>query len=146
VLLVLLMGQPRILFAMSRDGLLPLTLSNVHRRFRTPYVTTIITGAIVAFSAALTPINVVAELCSIGTLFAFMIVSAGVIILRYTRGEVPRPFKVPLFPYLPALGIVLCGYLMLSLPLMTWLRFLVWFAIGIVIYFTYSYRHSRVAA
>jgi APA family basic amino acid/polyamine antiporter len=145
VLLVLLLGQPRILFAMSRDGLLPPAMSRVHRRFRTPYLTTIITGTIVAVSAALTPINVVAELCSIGTLFAFMIVSAGVIVLRYTRTDLQRPFRVPLFPVVPALGIVLCGYLMLSLPGVTWLRFLVWLVIGLVIYGTYSFRHSTVS-
>ncbi|MFH1176441.1 MAG: amino acid permease, partial [Acidobacteriota bacterium] len=110
VLLILLLGQPRILFAMSRDGLLPAALSRVHSRFRTPYITTIITGGIVAMSAALTPINVVAELCSIGTLFAFIIVSAGVLVLRRTRPEVPRPFRAPLYPFIPALGILLCGY------------------------------------
>jgi basic amino acid/polyamine antiporter, APA family len=144
VLLVLLMGQPRILFAMSRDGLLPPLLARVHARFRTPYLTTIITGSIVAVAAALTPINVVAELCSIGTLFAFVIVSAGVIVLRYTRAEVPRPFRVPLFPLVPALGIGLCGYLMLSLPGVTWLRFAIWLVIGLLIYAGYSYRHSKL--
>jgi len=145
VLLVLLMGQPRILFAMSRDGLLPPLLSRVHARYRTPYLTTLITGCVVAVSAALTPINVVAELCSIGTLFAFVIVSAGVIVLRYSRGDVPRPFKVPLFPLVPALGIVLCSYLMISLPGVTWLRFAVWLVIGLVIYASYSFRHSGLA-
>jgi APA family basic amino acid/polyamine antiporter len=142
VLLVLLMGQPRILFAMSRDGLLPEALSKVHARFRTPYVTTWITGAIVAVSAALTPINVVAELCSIGTLFAFIIVCAGVIVLRFTRRDMVRPFRAPLTPLLPALGILLCGYLMLSLPLITWLRFLVWLLVGLAIYGGYGFRHS----
>jgi APA family basic amino acid/polyamine antiporter len=145
VLLVLLLGQPRILFAMSRDGLLPPLMSKVHERFRTPYLTTIITGSIVAVSSALTPIDVVAQLCSIGTLFAFMIVSAGVLVLRRTRPEVHRPFKVPLYPVIPILGIVLCGYLMLSLPFVTWLRFLVWLVIGLVIYTGYSFRHSKLA-
>ncbi len=145
VLLVLLLGQPRILFAMSRDGLLPEALSRVHPRYRTPATTTVVTGSIVAVSAALTPINVVAELCSIGTLFAFMIVSAGVLVLRHIRAEVKRPFKVPLYPVIPVLGIVLCGYLMASLPLMTWLRFLIWLVVGLVIYAFYSYRHSHVA-
>ena len=142
VLLVLLMGQPRILFAMSRDGLLPEALSKVHARFQTPYVTTWITGCIVAVSAALTPINVVAELCSIGTLFAFIIVCAGVIVLRFTRPDMVRPFRAPLTPVLPALGILLCGYLMLSLPLITWLRFLVWLLVGLAIYWGYGFRHS----
>jgi APA family basic amino acid/polyamine antiporter len=146
VLLVLLLGQPRILFAMSRDGLLPPALSRVHPRFRTPYLTTIVTGSIVAVSAALTPINVVAELCSIGTLFAFMIVSAGVVVLRHTRKDMHRPFKVPLFPVIPILGVLLCGGLMVSLPLMTWLRFGIWLALGLVIYAGYSYRHSKLSA
>jgi APA family basic amino acid/polyamine antiporter len=145
VLLVLLLGQPRILFAMSRDGLLPPLMSKVHERFRTPYLTTIITGTIVAVASALTPINVVAELCSIGTLFAFMIVSGGVLVLRHTRPEVERPFRAPLYPVIPALGILLCGYLMFSLPFVTWLRFLVWLVIGLAIYTTYSFRHSRMA-
>ena len=145
VLLVLLLGQPRILFAMSRDGLLPSLMSKVHPRLRTPYLTTILTGSLVAVSAALTPINVVAELCSIGTLFAFMIVSAGVLVLRRTRAEVKRPFKVPLYPVIPLLGIVLCGYLMFSLPLVTWLRFAVWLVVGLTIYAAYGFRHSKMA-
>ena len=145
VLLVLLLGQPRILFAMSRDGLLPPLMSKVHPRFRTPYLTTIITGTVVAVSSALTPINVVAELCSIGTLFAFLIVSAGVLVLRRTRAEVERPFRVPLYPVIPILGIVLCGYLMANLPLVTWLRFLVWLVIGLLIYAAYGFRHSKIA-
>jgi len=144
VLLVLLLAQPRILFSMSRDGLLPPALSRVHPRFRTPYLTTIATGAIVALASALTPINVVAELCSIGTLFAFMIVSAGVIVLRRTRPELPRPFRVPLFPVVPALGVVLCGYLMASLPLATWIRFGVWLVLGLLVYAGYSYRSSKL--
>ena len=144
VLLVLLMGQPRILFAMSRDGLLPPFLSTVHQRFKTPWVTTLVTGGIVAVFAALTPIDVSSELCSIGTLFAFIIVCAGVLVLRYTRQDLPRPFRVPLFPVLPALGIALCTYLMFSLPLVTWWRFLGWMAIGLLIYFLYSFRSSRL--
>ncbi|MBI4915320.1 MAG: amino acid permease [Acidobacteria bacterium] len=144
VLLVLLLAQPRILFSMSRDGLLPPALSRVHPRFRTPYLTTIATGAIVALASALTPINVVAELCSIGTLFAFMIVSAGVIVLRRTRPDLPRPFRVPLFPVVPALGVVLCGYLMASLPLATWIRFGVWLVLGLLVYAGYSYRSSKL--
>ncbi len=144
VLLVLLLAQPRILFAMSRDGLLPPVLSRVHPRFRTPYLTTIVTGLIVALASALPPINVVAELCSIGTLFAFMIVSAGVIVLRRTRPDLPRPFKVPLFPIVPALGVVLCGYLMASLPLATWIRFAVWLVLGLLVYAGYSYRSSKL--
>jgi APA family basic amino acid/polyamine antiporter len=144
VLLVLIMGQPRILFAMSRDGLLPPFLSRVHARFKTPYITTWITGGIVAVAAALTPIDVSAELCSIGTLFAYIIVAAGVIVLRYLRPDLHRPFRAPLSPYLPAIGIFLCGYLMLSLPLITWFRFLAWLFLGLIIYFGYSFRRSVV--
>ena len=146
VLLVLLLGQPRILFAMSRDGLLPPFLSAVHERFRTPYLTTILTGVIVAVAAALTPINVSAELCSIGTLFAFLIVCLGVIALRRTRPDLPRPFKVPGFPVVPALGALLCAYLMISLPRTAWERFVIWLVVGLLIYFLYGRRRSRLAA
>lgn len=144
VLLVLMLGQPRILFAMSRDGLLPAFLSRVHSRFQTPHVTTILTGAVVSVAAALTPIDVSSALCSIGTLFAFIIVCAGVIILRYRRKDLARPFRVPLFPVLPALGIVLCFYLMVSLPGSAWLRFAIWLAAGLVLYGLYGYRRSRL--
>ncbi len=144
VLLVLLLGQPRILFAMSRDGLLPGFLSQVHPRFKTPHLTTLTTGIIVATAAALTPINVSSELCSIGTLFAYMIVCAGVIVLRYSRPELKRPFRVPLFPGLPAIGFLLCGYLMISLPVTAWERFIVWLLIGLSIFFLYSRAHSRL--
>jgi len=144
VLLVLLMGQPRILFAMSRDGLLPPFLAKVHRRFQTPYIATLLTGSVVALAAALTPIDVSSALCSIGTLFAFIIVCAGVIVLRYTRNDLARPFKVPFFPVLPALGIILCFYLMVSLPLSAWIRFAIWLAVGLVLYGLYGYRRSRL--
>ncbi|HVN74817.1 MAG TPA: amino acid permease [Thermoanaerobaculaceae bacterium] len=146
VLLVLLLGQPRILFSMSRDGLLPPFLSSVHARYRTPYLTTIATGTIVSVAAALTPIDVSSALCSIGTLFAFLIVCAGVIVLRRTRPDLERPFRVPLFPLLPALGVVLCAYLMVSLPGTAWVRFVVWLVIGLMIYFGYGIRRSKVAS
>jgi APA family basic amino acid/polyamine antiporter len=144
VLLVLLLGQPRILFSMSRDGLLPAFLSRVHPRFQTPHITTMSTGGIVALAAAFTPIDVSSELCSIGTLFAFMIVCAGVIVLRYVRPEMNRPFRVPATPVLPAVGILLCGYLMISLPLVTWMRFLVWLVLGLLLYTLYGFRRSRL--
>ncbi len=144
VLLVLIMGQPRILFAMSRDGLLPPFLSNVHRVHKTPHISTWMTGGIVAVAAALTPIDVSSELCSIGTLFAYIIVAAGVIVLRYSKPGLRRPFRTPLSPVLPAVGISLCGYLMASLPPVTWARFLVWLAIGLAIYFGYSLRSSAL--
>jgi APA family basic amino acid/polyamine antiporter len=142
VLLVLMMGQPRILFAMSRDGLLPPALSQVHPRFKTPHRTTWLTGGIVAVAAAFTPITVSSELCSIGTLFAFVIVCAGVIVLRRTRRDIRRPFKAPLTPVLPGLGVLLCLYLMVSLPGSAWARFAVWLALGMVLFFAYGRRHS----
>ncbi|HNQ79932.1 MAG TPA: amino acid permease [Candidatus Aminicenantes bacterium] len=142
VLLVLILGQPRILFAMSRDGLLPPALSHVHKKYKTPHKTTILTGGIVAVAAGLLPIQVVAELCSIGTLFAFIIVCSGVLVLRYTRRDIHRPFKTPLFPFVPAAGVLLCGYLMINLPRTAWERFLIWLIIGLAIYFSYSRRNS----
>ena len=142
VLLVLMMGQPRILFAMSRDGLLPPALSTVHPRFKTPHRTTWLTGGIVAVAAAFTPITVSSELCSIGTLFAFIIVCTGVIVLRRTRRDLARPFKAPLTPFLPGAGILLCGYLMVSLPGSAWIRFAVWLALGIFIFLLYGRSHS----
>ncbi|HTI63473.1 MAG TPA: amino acid permease [Gemmatimonadaceae bacterium] len=145
VVLVMLMGQPRIFFSMSRDGLLPATFGKVHRKFQTPYVTTIVTGVVAAIVAGLFPIALLGELVSIGTLLAFVIVCFGVMILRYTRPNIPRPFRTPMVPAVPILGILICGYMMYTLPPDTWLRLIVWMAIGLVIYFTYSIRHSRVA-
>jgi len=140
----MLMGQPRIFFSMSRDGLLPAVFGKVHPKFQTPYVTTILTGVIAAVVAGFFPIALLGELVSIGTLFAFVVVSAGVLMLRYKRPELPRPFKTPLVPVVPALGILVCGYLMYGLPSDTWLRLLVWLALGLVIYFLYGKSHSRV--
>jgi basic amino acid/polyamine antiporter, APA family len=145
VLLVMLMSQPRIFFAMSRDRLLPQGVSKVHPRFGTPYITTIITCVIVALVAGLTQIQVVGEMTSIGTLFAFVVVCAAVLRLRQTRPEVPRPFRVPFGPVLPILGIISCAYLMLSLPVITWVRFLVWLDIGLLIYWFYGRTHSPLA-
>ncbi|GLC27973.1 amino acid permease [Roseisolibacter agri] len=144
VVLVMLMGQPRIFFSMSRDGLLPAVFGKVHPKFQTPYVTTILTGVVAAVVAGFFPIALLGELVSIGTLFAFVVVSAGVLMLRYKRPELPRPFKTPLVPIVPALGILVCGYLMYGLPPDTWLRLLVWLALGLVIYFLYGKSHSRV--
>jgi basic amino acid/polyamine antiporter, APA family len=144
VVLVMLMGQPRIFYSMSRDGLLPPVFGKVHPKFRTPYVTTILTGVLAAVGAGLLPIDLLGELVSIGTLFAFMVVSAGVLVLRYKRPELPRPFKTPLVPLVPILGILTCGYLVWGLPRATQERLVIWLAIGLVIYFTYSRRHSRV--
>jgi APA family basic amino acid/polyamine antiporter len=145
VLLVMLMSQPRIFFAMSRDGLLPRGVSKVHPRFGTPYITTIITCVIVAIVAGLTQIQVVGEMTSIGTLFPFLVVCAAVMVLRVRRPEAPRPFRVPGGFVFPVLGILSCLWLMLSLPVLTWVRFLVWLDLGILIYWFYGRRHSPLA-
>ena len=145
VLLVMLMSQPRIFFAMSRDRLLPQGVSKVHPRFGTPYITTIITCVIVALVAGLTEIQTVGEMTSIGTLFAFVVVCAAVLRLRQTRPDAKRPFRVPFGPVFPVLGIVSCLYLMLSLPVLTWVRFLVWLDLGLVIYWFYGRTHSPLA-
>src|SRR5690349_5698811 len=146
VVLVMLMGQPRIFFSMSRDGLLPAVFGKVHPRFQTPYVTTIVTGVVAAAVAGFFPIGLLGQLVSIGTLFAFVLVSAGVIVLRYKRPDLHRPFRTPLVPVVPALGILTCTYLMYGLPGDTWLRLVIWLLIGFVIYFTYGKSHSVVNA
>ncbi|GBC81843.1 putative amino acid permease YhdG [bacterium HR10] len=143
VLLVFQMGQPRIFFSMARDGLLPARFAAVHPRFKTPHVTTILTGVAVAVSAAFVDIGEAAELTNIGTLFAFILVCAGVIVLRHTDPQRPRPFRTPLVPVVPLLGIASCFYLMLSLPRLTWIRFGVWLALGLLIYVFYGVTHSR---
>ncbi|MFN8058243.1 MAG: amino acid permease [Vicinamibacterales bacterium] len=145
VLLVMMMSQPRIFFSMSRDNLLPPGVSRVHPRFKTPYITTIITGVTVATVAGLFPINVLSEMTSIGTLFAFVIVCAAVMILRRKRPDAHRPFRVPFGDVFPVLGIVSCVGLMLFLTVATWVRFLVWLDIGLVIYWFYGRTHSPLA-
>ena len=142
VLLVMLMSQPRIFFSMSRDRLLPEGVSKVHPKFGTPYITTIITCVVVAIVAGLTQIQVVGEMTSIGTLFAFVVVCAAVLVLRAKRPDAKRPFKVPFGPIFPVLGILSCSYLMLSLPVLTWARFLIWLDIGMIIYWSYGRTHS----
>jgi len=144
VVLVMLMGQPRIFFAMARDGLLPAVFGKVHPRFRTPYVTTILTGAVAATVAGFFPIALLGELVSIGTLFAFVVVSAGVLVLRRREPNRVRPFKTPLVPLVPILGILICGYMMYGLPSDTWIRLAVWLVLGLVIYFAYGRTHSRI--
>jgi APA family basic amino acid/polyamine antiporter len=144
VLLVFQLGQPRIFFSMARDGLLPGWAAKVHPRYRTPHVTTILTGVFVAVFAAFANINEVVELTNIGTLFAFVLVSVGVIVLRRTDPDRPRPFRVPGSPVTPLLSVVACLYLMFQLPAVTWVRFVVWLAIGAAIYALYGYRRSRL--
>lgn len=144
VILVLLLGQPRIFYSMARDGLMPKFFATVHPKFRTPYITTIVTGIVAAFFAGLFPIGILGELVSIGTLLAFVIVSIGVLVLRYTNPELSRPFKTPLVPIVPILGAAISLLQMVSLPLDTWYRLIIWMAIGFIIYFLYSRRHSAV--
>jgi APA family basic amino acid/polyamine antiporter len=145
VVLILMLGQSRVFFAMSRDRLLPPVFSAISERFRTPYRTTLVTGVVVAVLAAVFDINTLSEMVNIGTLFAFMLVSIGVVVLRRTRPDLPRPFRTPLVPVVPALSVLASLWLMLNLESLTWLRFVVWLAIGLVVYFLYGMRHSRLA-
>jgi len=137
-------GQPRIFFAMARDGLLPAWASKVHPKFRTPHVTTIITGVVVALTSSVANINELVELTNIGTLFAFVLVAAGIIILRRTDPNRPRPFRTPFVPLVPLGAIATCTYLTFELPRITWIRFFLWMVVGLAIYFLYGARHSRL--
>jgi len=143
VVLVMLLGQPRIFFAMANDGLLPSFFSDVHPVHKTPYKSTILTGIIAGLIAGFVPIKILGELVSIGTLLAFAIVCIGILVLRHTDPLRPRPFKVPLVPLIPVLGAVTAFGQMLSLPWDTWLRLLVWTAIGLLIYFRYGIKNSK---
>jgi APA family basic amino acid/polyamine antiporter len=142
-MLVNLLAQTRIFYSMSRDGLLPKVFATVHPKFRTPHVSTIMTGAIIALVAGLTRIEVLGQLVSIGTLLAFVLVCIGIIILRKTLPDAPRPFRTPGVPYVPVIGALICLAQMVGLPLATWERLLIWLAIGLVVYFSYSRRGSR---
>ena len=144
VVLVMLMGQPRIFYAMSRDGLLPKVFGKVHPKYGTPWIATIITGVVAAAVAGMFPIALLGELVSIGTLLAFVIVCGGIWVLRVRRPELERPFRTPWVPLVPMLGIAVCGYMMYGLPIDTWIRLGVWMALGLLIYFGYGIRHSRL--
>lgn len=144
VLLVFQLGQPRIFFSMARDGLLPPWAAKIHPKFQTPYVTTIITGVFVAVFAAFANIDEAVELTNIGTLFAFVLVSIGILVLRVKEPDRPRPFKVPFAPVTATIAILACTFLMFRLPAVTWVRFFVWLGIGAVLYFLYGIRHSRL--
>jgi len=144
VVLVMLMGQPRIFFAMAKDGLLPKGFAKIHPKFRTPYITTIVTGFFAAIIAGVLPINILGELVSIGTLLAFVIVCISVIVLRKTSPQTPRPFKTPFSPWVPAAGVIICMAQMYALPKDTWMRLIIWMAIGLVIFFFYSRKRSKL--
>ncbi|MFG3259105.1 amino acid permease [Streptomyces sp. NPDC048172] len=144
VCMILLMGQSRVFFAMSRDGLLPQLFSRVHPRFRTPYRSTVLLGVVVAVVAGFTSISELAELVNIGTLFAFVVVALGVIILRRTRPDLPRAFRTPLVPVLPAVSVLASLWLMLNLPAETWVRFGGWMVLGLLLYVLYGRSHSRM--
>ncbi|MEU9136866.1 amino acid permease [Streptomyces sp. NPDC048404] len=142
VCMILLLGQTRVFFAMSRDGLLPRFFSRVHPRFRTPHRPTILLGVIIAILAGFTSLSELAELVNIGTLFAFIVVAVGVVVLRHTRPDLPRSFRTPWVPWVPILSVLATLWLMLNLPAETWLRFAIWMVVGIVVYFLYGRRHS----
>jgi APA family basic amino acid/polyamine antiporter len=144
VVLVILYGQTRIFFAMCRDGLMPIRLAEVNQRYGTPAKLTIGLGVLISILAALVPLGTIVELVNIGTLFAFVLVNIGVIVLRRTRPEMPRPYRVPWSPVLPLIGVAFAVYLMSDLPWETWVRFGVWLVIGIAIYALYGYRNSRI--
>jgi APA family basic amino acid/polyamine antiporter len=145
-MLVQLLGQTRIFYSMSRDGLLPRIFAIVHARFRTPHVSTIVTGGVIALMAGLTPIAVLGQLVSIGTLLAFVLVSIGILILRRTAPDLPRPFRTPWVPFVPIAGAVICLAQMAGLPLATWERLVIWLAIGLVVYFGYSRQSSLLSS
>lgn len=144
VLLVLMYGQTRVFFAMSRDGLIPRGICRIHPRYGTPHVITVVAGIAVALISGFTPIGIIAELTNIGTLFAFVVSAIGVWVLRSTKPDLPRPFRCPAVPLVAPLAVISCGYLMYNLPYETWIRFVVWSAIGFAVYFAYGYRNSAL--
>jgi APA family basic amino acid/polyamine antiporter len=147
VMLVMLLGQTRVLYAMASDGLLPKKFfADVHPKFRTPWKNTILVGLLAAVVGSLTPIDDIGRMVNIGTLLAFVIVSVSVMVLRHTNPNQPRPFKTPWVPFIPIMGVVSNGYMMYKLGWVNWARLVIWLVIGLVVYFTYSVKHSRVQA
>jgi len=144
VVLVMMLAQARIFLSMARHGLLPAVFGKVHPRYRTPYISTLITGAFAAVVCGLLPVDVLGELVSIGTLIAFVVVCIGVLVLRKTRPDLPRPFRVKGIWLVAPAGVGMCALMIAFLPMSTWIRLVVWTAIGVVIYFGYSYKHSRL--
>jgi APA family basic amino acid/polyamine antiporter len=144
VVLASIVGQVRIFFAMARDGLIPPVLGRIDKRRHTPYVGTLVTGTLAAVTAGFVPLGVLGELISIGTLLAFAMVCAGILILRRIAPEALRPFRTPWVPLVPVLGIVSCVALMLSLPNGTWIRLVVWLGLGVAVYALYGRRHSKL--
>lgn len=144
VILVDLLGQSRVFYSMSKDGLLPPVFSQLHKRFATPFKSNIVLCIFISLFAGLVPISVVGEMCSIGTLLAFVMVCLGILILRKTQPDLPRPFKTPFVPVVPVLGIITCLVMMFSLPLDTWIRLLVWLLLGFIVYFGYGKRNSKL--
>jgi APA family basic amino acid/polyamine antiporter len=142
VILVMMLGQPRIFYSMSKDGLLPPVFSKIHPKYKTPYISQLITGLVAFILAGILPINILGELVSIGTLLAFVIVCVGIIVLRKQKPDLARSFKTPLVPVVPILGAGICLLQMYSLPLDTWLRLIIWMAIGFAIYFTFGVKNS----
>jgi len=142
-MLVMLLGQPRIFYSMSRDGLLPPLFSAIHPKFKTPYITTMMTGVVVALVAGLFPIATLTQLTAMGTLLAFVMVSMGILVLRRTDPDLPRPFRTPWMPWVPILGALICLAQMLGLPWRTWERLIIWLALGLAIYFLYGRRGAE---
>jgi len=145
VLLAVIFAQSRVFFAMARDGLLPPVFAKIHQKYKTPYLNTLMIGVVIAAIAAIFPVGLIAQMANIGTLSALAVVSIGVIVLRKTKPDMERPFKLPFFPYLPIVATGALIYLAINLPTSTWIRFVVWIALGLVIYFTYGMKHSRLA-
>jgi APA family basic amino acid/polyamine antiporter len=147
VMLVMLLGQTRVLYSMANDGLLPKKFfAAIHPKFRTPWKNTILVGLLAAIVGSLTPIDDIGRMVNIGTLLAFVIVSVSILVLRYTNPDQPRPFRTPWVPLVPILGVVANGYMMLRLGMWNWIRLVAWLAIGLIVYFTYSVKHSKVQA